>query len=272
MTTSVTDAAAALPSAALRPYVRRYLGYRYRGFTAGLHRGLPSPYLTVVISLAAPTVVTLDAGAPAVGYASLVSGLHTGPAYISHDGSEAGIQLELTPAGSRALLGMPAAALAGTIAELDDLVGADGRELTGRLTDAATWPARFAILDEVLCRRIGPATGPAAAVAHTWRRIAGTGGTARVTELAEETGWSRRHLTSRFAAEFGATPKDAARIVRFDRSRRMLLRPDARSLAEIAAACGYYDQPHLAREWRALAGVPPSVWVASESLPLREDY
>ena len=32
----------------------------------------------------------------------------------------------------------------------------------------------------------------------------------------------------------------------------------------LAAGCGYYDQAHLAREFRALAGCPPSVWLAEE--------
>ena len=35
-------------------------------------------------------------------------------------------------------------------------------------------------------------------------------------------------------------------------------------LADLAAACGYFDQAHLAREFRALAGCPPSQWITEE--------
>jgi AraC-like DNA-binding protein len=35
-------------------------------------------------------------------------------------------------------------------------------------------------------------------------------------------------------------------------------------VADIAAGCGYYDQAHLAREFRALAGCPPAAWLADE--------
>jgi AraC-like DNA-binding protein len=91
-----------------------------------------------------------------------------------------------------------------------------------------------------------------------------------VSALAAGTGWSERHLTSRFRAEIGLTPKAAARVIRFDRARKLLVRnltehADASyRLADLAADCGYFDQAHLAREFRALAGCPPSQWLAEE--------
>ena len=35
-------------------------------------------------------------------------------------------------------------------------------------------------------------------------------------------------------------------------------------LADLAVACGYFDQAHLAREFRSLAGCPPSQWLTEE--------
>jgi AraC-like DNA-binding protein len=94
------------------------------------------------------------------------------------------------------------------------------------------------------------------------------GGQLPVAALAAETGWSDRHLRSRFRAETGLTPKAAARLIRFGRARRLLLRRQragtGASLAELAAECGYYDQAHLDREFRGLAGCPPTTWLAEE--------
>jgi AraC-like DNA-binding protein len=61
-------------------------------------------------------------------------------------------------------------------------------------------------------------------------------------------------------------PKAAARVFRFDHARRQIARAAAtdRKLADLAAECGYYDQAHLAREFRSLAGCPPSQWLAEE--------
>jgi AraC-like DNA-binding protein len=51
-------------------------------------------------------------------------------------------------------------------------------------------------------------------------------------------------------------------VIGFDRARRALGRP--RSLAGVAADTGFFDQAHLAREFRALAGCSPTAWLAEE--------
>ncbi|WP_199711128.1 hypothetical protein [Tessaracoccus antarcticus] len=47
---------------------------------------------------------------------------------------------------------------------------------------------------------------------------------------------------------------------------------DARTplLASVADRCGYADQSHMAREWRALAGCTMGTWLREE-LPLLQD-
>jgi AraC-like DNA-binding protein len=266
--TGVSESSVGLPVPALRPYVRAYHGYRYAGYPAGVHLGLPSPYLTVVVSLSGPIQVTFDRDGSATGLATLAGGLHTRPVYLPHDGDGYGVQLALTAQGARALLGLPAAALAGTVVGLDELLGPYARELPERMAALPGWGERYALLDEVLCRRLGEVEPPPAVLSYVWGRLFESGGAARIGELADEVGWSRRYLTGRFAAEYGLGPKDAARVVRFERSKAMLRR--AASVAAAASACGYYDQAHLARDWRELAGVAPSNWLVADDLAARD--
>jgi AraC-like DNA-binding protein len=89
-----------------------------------------------------------------------------------------------------------------------------------------------------------------------------SGGGVPIAALAEEVGWSPRHLTNRFHAEVGLRPKEAARVVRFDRVRRNIS-PGVR-LAKVAADAGYFDQSHLVRDFHAFAGCSPSRWLADE--------
>jgi AraC-like DNA-binding protein len=267
------------PAGPLRPYVAWYTGYRQRGVPPAQHRGLPSPFLTLILTLDEPLVMLAhpDPRQPPGDFGALLGGLHSAPALITHDGAQSGIQVALRPLGTRALLGLPAGELAEIDVPADAVLGGACAELRARAVAAAGWPERFAILDEILLRRAGPrsprmpAPDIAPEVGWTWRRLLTSGGTTRIADLAAETGWSGRHLTGRFRAEIGLTPKAAARVIRFDRARRLLARRALSSsgvagdtgyrLADLAVACGYFDQAHLAREFRALAGCPPSQWL-----------
>src|ERR687898_3574975 len=48
-----------------------------------------------------------------------------------------------------------------------------------------------------------------------------------------------------------------ARVLRFERSKQLFIRPDHPTLATIAADCGYADQAHMARDWRGVPPAPP---------------
>jgi AraC-like DNA-binding protein len=277
----VAEARTAPAAQELDGLVSEYNGTRLEGFAPGFHLGLPSRNLTVVVSLSSPLYVAADSS-QAKPFRALAAGLHTRPAVIAYDGSAHSVTVELTPAGARSLLGLPAGDLADAVVHLEEVLGNDAHELAERLAVAPEWRERFDVLDDVLTRRAGARrrTEADAATSGAWHRIVESGGNVRVGVLAEETGYSRRHLTQRFKREYGLTPKEAARVIRFERSWLLLRRLERSrrqatvgrpSLAEVAASCGYYDQAHLAREWNDLAGCPPSAWLASEELPFVQD-
>jgi AraC-like DNA-binding protein len=253
----------ARPSAALRPYVGLISGYRQRGVAAGVHRGLPSPYLTLILTLDEPLLVTVhpDPRQPAGSYDALIGGLHVTPALITHPGRQSGVQVSVDPLGCRALFGRPAGELAGLDLDASAVLGAAVvDEIRSRMHAARDWPARFAVVETALLRRLHDGRAARPEVAYAYRRLVAGGTTIRA--VADEIGWSGRYLTDRFRAEVGLRPKQAARVARFDRARRAL-RPTGR-LADIAAGHGFADQSHLVREFQAFAGCPPSRWLADE--------
>lgn len=284
-TAAVDEYALHRPAAGLRPFAGWCTGYRQAGVPPTVHRGLPSPWLTLIVTLDEPLVIARhpDPRQPPSSHDTLLGGLHTSPALITHEGRQSGIQLGLTPLGARALLGLPASELASIDVEASDVLGGLADELRERVTTAVDWPGRFAAIEDVLARRArAVAAGPGALgaggagrpdrvapeVGYAWRRLRETVGAVGVAALAAETGWSARHLGARFRAETGLSPKAAVRVFRFSRARRQLAARHAAGqrdfLADLAADCGYYDQAHLARDFRDLAGCPPSVWLAQE--------
>jgi AraC-like DNA-binding protein len=108
-------------------------------------------------------------------------------------------------------------------------------------------------------------------VAHAWRRLEVTHGQVGIGALARETGWSHKHLIAQFTEQLGIAPKVMARVLRFGRAAEMLKISDRGRFADIAYACGYYDQAHFTRDFRAFAGVTPSALLSSQ-LPNRGGF
>jgi AraC-like DNA-binding protein len=260
------------PAPRLRPFIDHYTGYRYEGFQRGVHAGLPSRHLTFIVSFGDPIDVGLlhDPAGPRDRFVALVGGLHVAPAAIHHDGNQYGVQLAVTPFGARALFGIPSAEIATLTLPLDTVLGALAAEVVERLCGAPTWSERFAILDRVLSRALIEFHDPAREVMFAWELLTRTGGAIEVGRLATEVGWSRRHMSERFRREFGLTPKTMARVVRFERARRMVSQAARPPFGEVAAAAGYADQAHMNREWREFAGASPGAWLAAEQLPVAQ--
>jgi AraC-like DNA-binding protein len=257
------------PAERLRPLVASYIDFDMAGWPPGRHRGMPGGSLPLVISLGAPLVVREPGGAD-VSAAATIAGLRAGPVDIIHDGTQRGVQLELTPRGARALLGLPAAALARGVWPLDDVVGRRADELIDSLAAAPGPAQRVQVLDRVLARWAVDDDCPTVADA-TWQLLTASAGSVSVTSIAGQIGLGRRQLSQLVRAELGLTPKTVARILRFGRACEYLRSGRTTSLAETAVMCGYYDQAHLTNEWRQLSGCTPGEWIAEE-LPFLQDH
>ena len=83
-------------------------------------------------------------------------------------------------------------------------------------------------------------------------------------------GLSERQLERLFDERVGYGPKTFARVVRLQRAVESIARPagprgTTASWATFARDCGYADQAHLIREFRALTGVTPRVYASAVS-------
>jgi AraC-like DNA-binding protein len=243
------------PDPRLRRMLRPYCGYSETTPGPLARRELPHPNVTVILGFGPP----LDFPERGFARTSFAAGIDPVPVLTAQRGEQSGIELNLSPLLAGMVFGRPAGELACEIVELDDLLGHEGRELSERLQAARDWDARFAIVDGWLLRRLDAARRPPhPAVAAAWGRLVDSGGREPVAQLAADLGWSRRHLTKRFTAEVGVPPKTYARIVRFERARELIARADRASLGQVAIDAGYYDQAHLNRDFRELAGAPPT--------------
>jgi AraC-like DNA-binding protein len=279
---SVTiSTATARPHAPLRRWIGGYSGSHLDGFERGSHRALPSSAVVMVLGLADPIDIS-GAGAVSGSFTTLVAGLRTSAAEIAHEGQAFDVSVAMTPAGARAMLGVQAGELSQSVVDLRDLWGRKAVEVIDRLVAAPTWPDRFGVIEETLIRRVGDTEQPPGALELAWDMLVSSGGRMAISDLAREVGYSRRHLHHRFTSDYGVSPKEASRLVRFQKSvgllrnherchRRGLTAGRAGTLSDVAVGTGFYDQAHMTREWKELAGCPPSTWLAEEELPFVQD-
>ena len=165
----------------------------------------------------------------------------------------------LRPAGLRVLLPKGAGSLVDTprIA-LEDLWGAEARELLQRLVAEVSAERRCAVLRDHLLNRVRLVAPPSRAVVEAVELIRRSYGELSGEQLAQSLGCTSRTLRSAAVAETGLTPKQLARVTRI-RHALNLLTATGVALSEAALAAAFSDQAHMSREFRELIGAAPSV-------------
>ena len=187
---------------------------------------------------------------------NLLAGQMTGPVVAVPTGAVDLIGVRFWP-------GRAGAALRTPMWELQDqLIDACG-VLPGidRLFEELRNSPRAGRLDDVsaaLARRFGDRRRSSRAIDHALAIIEWRRGNIAIDRLAKHVGITRRHLERRFREEVGLPAKQMARIARVHAVLHTLRHQPLLSGAEIAAACGYSDQPHMIRDCKALTGHTPA--------------
>lgn len=263
------EVAARPPRPALGAYVRRLVGFTEETAAPLRRLELPSSAVTLIIGfdgdgwdIAMPGTREADAGR----HLAFAAGLHGTAAVTEQSGRVAGVQVDLTPLGAHAVFAVSPGELAGRVATLEEAAGTDAatRALPEGLASTGDWERRLALVEAWLAARAAASRAAVAPpVAWALRRLRDSDGAVPVAALCEAIGWSRRHLAARFRAHVGVTPKALGRLLRFERAVGALRTGTGPAdLGRLALDCGYYDQAHFNRDFRAFAGISPGAYVA----------
>lgn len=249
--------ARALPRAELRPYVHEYVGWWDHSGLDVCRRELPGDLVPIIINFGSPVkIYANDARTEWREFDSFTTGVFDTYVLVGTSGLSGGLQINLTIPGARVVLGAPLGELLNTVVSLADVFGASASSLASQLFDAPDWASRFAIVERELMLRVARVKAPAAAVMHSSARLLAADGRVPISALAQDAGCSQKHLIAQFRRELGVTPKMLARVLRFGAALKRLNR--GARLLDVALGCGYYDQAHFDRDFRAFAGVTPT--------------
>lgn len=162
----------------------------------------------------------------------------------------------LRPGAGPSLLGVVAEAVRDAQCALEEVWVRDGARLVAELDDQAD---PVATLRGALLARAVHAERPDQLVAEAVRRLEQP--TITVSQVAGELGVSERGLRRRVSTAVGYGPKRLVRVLRLLRA--LEAARAGGDLARAALEAGYADQAHFANDCRELAGVSPSVALAS---------
>lgn len=188
---------------------------------------------------------------------AFVSGLHQRPLHVVSPSDTAMAGVRLRPAGAAAFLRDTPAAIAGAVVDLEDVFGPEVERLREQILATSDLRRRALLLAAAVAHHLSSTPPLSDAVRFALATLHASRGGAPIRDLVRATGFSHRWVTERFRSEVGLAPKAYARIVRFESAFERLTGLDRVDWADFAVACGYYDQAHLIRELRALAGATP---------------
>ena len=219
-------------------------------------RVVPDGCPELVVQLADPC----RAGRPGAPLRAQAPALLVGPLtsclFVAPSGRLATMGVRFRPGGLAAFTRAPADELADRQIAPEEVFGPSARDLRGRLLEADGDAARAAVAAELLLSRLAERDPAPRPVERAVRRLVARRGPVSVGGLAAEFGITRRHLERSFRRETGMGPARLGRVIRFQSVFREIGRRRG-AWADVAVACGYYDQSHLIRDFRDFAAATP---------------
>jgi AraC-like DNA-binding protein len=201
----------------------------------------------------------------------VVAGPDTGPVPITREPGGIFAGLRFRPGLAPTVLGLPAAALLDQRVDAADVLGPGVAAVVDRLAGAPSLREAASVLEQAVVDRLGeaaPADRLVEGLVSTLQARPAWAPPVTVAVLADRLGAGERQLHRRCRAAVGYGPKVLDRVLRFRRFLHLVEAPagPARGLADLAAAAGYADQPHLTRECVRLAGTTPARLLAVRSV------
>lgn len=164
--------------------------------------------------------------------------------------------------GAFPFFGVPVCELYDIDLSLDTVWGRDGVDMRERLLEAGTIEARFTILEKALLARSPLLATRHPAVDFALKRLRTVSQATKLSEMIDEIGMSQRRFIQLFREGVGMTPKLFHRVRRFRESLQRIESGRDVEWADLALSCGYYDQAHFIRDFRAFSGINPSTYLA----------
>lgn len=252
------------PPPPLGEFVEQLWIFESAGSPTGHERALPSGTAELIVDLSGAGLLVFER-ASLTRFARcrgpLLYGPHSEFFVIDRRGPTHVLGVHFHPGGAAPFFALPPSELHNAAVPLDALWGHEAALLQERVLAASNDRERYAAVERALWLRLRRARAAHPVVPWALGELHRPHA-ASIAALTDRIGLSQRRFGHIFAAEVGLTPKLYQRVLRFQAALVHVERAEHMALADVALACGYYDQAHFNHDFRAFAGVSPGAYLA----------
>jgi AraC-like DNA-binding protein len=237
------------PIGALQPYVREIMWV-----------GSERPRQQMLLPETRLTLVLRQSGAASMRNQVLpkavVSGVQHQPRVIEHSRGSSLIIVRFTEIGAHAIFHERMDLLYGRTEPLDAMMPArEVDRVQNALADTPDARNQLLHVERFLTSRIRALYGVPQQIQAAVQMIRNSDGRSSIGAIAQRTAMSQSALERHFRAAVGATPKRMSRLARLHHVFRLWA--TGKNFTRIAYEAGYFDQPHLVRDFRLFTGFSP---------------
>lgn len=245
------------PAYPLSPYVEYIWQAANSGLEPSRQRVYPNGAMALVIHLKNPTVTYFIDNEPSSIRVPLLAGPFSRSFEMDPSQSTAVIGVLFRPGAARMFFPIAPHELHNVDIALREIFPAAADRLLNSLCSAPGEHAQLLVVEQFLIRQLSNAVPIHPAVRYAVDQLSPEGGVRSIRKLQLDTGLSHTRFIHLFRQEVGLTPKLFCRVRRFNALLDQIKKGVPVNWAELAADCGYFDQAHLIRDFRAFAGITP---------------
>jgi AraC-like DNA-binding protein len=244
------------PALPLSQYVELIWRVSNSGMLPSRQPVYPNGAMALVIHLRKPTVSFYIDDEPYSIRVPLLAGPYSRSFHIDPSESTAVLGVLFRPGAARMFFPVAAHELHNTDIALSDLNPLEADRLLNDVCSAIDERAQFMVLENYLNRKLKSAAAIHPAVKYAVEHLSRDSGI-RVRQIQLNTGLSHTRFIQLFHEHVGLTPKLFHRVRRFGMLLARMEKSTPMNWAEVASDCGYFDQAHLIRDFRAFTDLTP---------------
>ncbi|MDR2919472.1 MAG: helix-turn-helix domain-containing protein [Tannerella sp.] len=247
------------PSPPLSQYVKYYWVVKTNSTVSNAIQTIPSGCIHLVFHRGNDLYFSTGDKQPK----NFIRGQLSFPGTLSFSGNIDMIAIIFYPLGLIPFLKLPSSEVYNQYLDIDTIRDTGLNELKTRISNEENTTECIRLIEHFLLNRIRNAND------YNYNRISDSIQSIKeqtsitVSGLADKACLGYRHFKRVFTKYTGMSPKEFIKVIRFQRTLHSLQNMPAIDMAQLAYSSGFYDQPHLVKDFKSMSGCTPTEYVSS---------